>query len=129
MDRFFFTKYLCLLAVNEINLVKKWGKNFRPIYAEIEKVRKKILYHVPLLGVSATLIKNVRQKVVERAGFLPNDWLLQTSLDHLEIIQIYCFMDYSRSSGLDLQFVFLPKAKEAKNIQKTIIFVNSVSDI
>ena len=99
------------------------------MYAEIEKVQKRIPCHVPLLGVSATLTKNVRQKVVERAGFLPNYWLLQTSLDCPEIMQIHCFMDYFMSSCLDLQFVFPPKAKEAKDIQKTIIFVNSVSDI
>lgn len=38
-------------------------------------------------------------------------------------------MEYTRSSCLDLQFVLPPEAKEAKDIQKTIIFVNSVSDI
>lgn len=129
LDCSFFTKPLCLLALNEIDLVEEWGKNFWPMYAEMKKVRKKIPCHVPFLEVSAMLTKNVRQKVVERAGFLPNYRLLQISLDCPEIIQIYCFIDYSRSNCLDLQFVLLLKAKKAKNIQKTIIFVNSVSDI
>lgn len=124
-----FTKRLCLLAVDEIHLVEEWGKDFRPMYAEIEKVQKRIPCHVSLLGVSVTLTKIVRQRVVERAGFLPNYQLLQTSLDHPEIMQIHCFMNHSRSSCLDLQFVLPPEAKEAKNMQKTIIFVNSVSDI
>ena len=44
-------------------------------------------------------------------------------------MQIHYFMHYSRSSCLDLQFVLSPEAKEAKDIQKTIIFVNNVSDI
>lgn len=125
----FFTKRLCLLAVDKIHLVKEWSKNFRPMYAEIEKVQKRIPCHVLFLGVSAMLTKNVRQKVVERAGFPPNYWLLQTSLDYPKIMQIYCFMDYSRSSCLDFQFLLSPEAKEAKNIQKTIIFVNSIFNI
>lgn len=68
-------------------------------------------------------------RVVEKAGFLPNYRLLQTSLDRPEIMQIHCFMDHPRSSCLDLQFVLPPEAREAKDIQKRIIFVNSVSDI
>lgn len=79
--RFLFPERLCLLAVDEIHLVGEWGKDFRPMYAEIEKIRKRIPCHVPLLGVSATLTKNVRTRVVERAGFLPNYRLSQTSLD------------------------------------------------
>lgn len=38
MDCFFFTKRLYLLTVDQIHLVKKWGKNFWLIYVEIEKV-------------------------------------------------------------------------------------------
>lgn len=48
------------------------------------------------------LTKKVRQKVVERAKFLSNYRLLQTSLDRLEIMQMHCFIDHSRSSCLDL---------------------------
>ena len=59
LDKPSFIDCLCLFAVDEIHLVKEWGQNFRSIYAEIEKVRKQIFCHVPLLGVSATLIKIV----------------------------------------------------------------------
>lgn len=38
-------------------------------------------------------------------------------------------MEHSKASCLDLQFILPKKATAAKNIQKTIIFVNSVSDI
>lgn len=48
------------------------------------------------------LTKKVRQRVVERAKLLSNYRLLQTSLDCPEIMQMHCFIDYSRSSCLDL---------------------------
>lgn len=54
---------------------------------------------------------------------------MQTSLDRPEIMQIHRFMEHSKASCLDLQFVFPKKAKEAQDIQKTIIFVNSVEEI
>ena len=38
LDKLLFTDSLFLLAVNEIYLIEKWGKNFCPMYAEIEKV-------------------------------------------------------------------------------------------
>ena len=44
-------------------------------------------------------------------------------------MQIYRFMEYSKSSYLDLEFIFLSIAKKAGNIQKTIIFVNFMSEI
>ena len=66
---------------------------------------------------------------MEKAGFLPNYRLLQTSLNRPEIMQIHRFMEHPKSSCLDLQFILPTEAKEAKDIQKTIIFVNSVNEI
>lgn len=124
-----FTDWLSLLAVDEIHLIEEWGKNFRPMYAEIKKVWKRIPCHVPFLRVLAILTKSVRARVMEKAGFLSNYRLLQMSPDRAEIMQIHRFIKYPKSSCLDLHFIFLAKAKEAKNIQKIIIFVNSVNEI
>lgn len=54
---------------------------------------------------------------------------MQTSLDRPEILQIHRFMKNAKSSCLDLQFVLPKVATKASDIQKTIIFVNSVSEI
>lgn len=43
LDEFWFSSRLLLLAIDEIYLIEEWGKSFRPLYAEIEKVRKRIL--------------------------------------------------------------------------------------
>lgn len=129
LDNSFFTDRLCLLAIDEIHLVEQWGRSFRPLYAEIEKVRKRIPCHIPLLGVSATLTKKTRMIVVDKSGFHPFYKLMQTSLDRPEIMQVHRFMEHSKGSCLDLQFVLPAEAKEARDIQKTIIFVNRVSEI
>lgn len=113
---FYFTKRLCLLAVDEIHLVEEWDKDFQPMYMEIEKIQKRIPYHVLLLGVSVMLTKNAQIRVAEKAGFLPNYCLLETSFDCLEIMQIHWFMEHTRSNCFDLQFVLPPEAKEAKDI-------------
>lgn len=44
-------------------------------------------------------------------------------------MQIYHFMDYPKASYLDLQFLFPKDAQQAKNIQKTVIFKNTMSMI
>lgn len=124
-----FASRLSLLAIDKIHLVEEWGKNFRPLYTEIDKVRKRISPHVPLLGVSATLTKNVRLWILAKAGFRDEYLLMQTSLDRPEIQQIHRFMAYPKSSCLDLQFILPKVAHQAKDIQKTIIFVNTVGEI
>lgn len=76
LDQNVFTDRLYLLAVDEIHLVEEWSKQFRPLYAEIEKVRKKIPAHIPLVGVSAIMTPKIWAKVVSKAGFLPNYQLM-----------------------------------------------------
>lgn len=51
LDSSQFTDRLCLLAIDEIYLVKEWDKDFWLLYAEIKKVRKRIFCHVPFFGV------------------------------------------------------------------------------
>ena len=129
LDHPCFAQRLSLLAIDEIHLIEEWGKSFRPLYAEIEKVRKRIPGHVPLLGVSATLTKKVRLRIIDKAGFRNNYKLMQTSLDQTEICQIHQFMQHSVLSCLDLQFILPFTVTAASDIQKTIIFINTVADI
>lgn len=88
-----------------------------------------------LLGVSATLTKKTHAQILEKAEFLSDYQLMQTSLDRPETMQIYHFMEHLILSYLDLQFI-LPDAWpetetaiQANDIQKTIVFVNCVTQI
>lgn len=73
------------------------------MYTEIEKVRKRIPCHVPLLGVSATMTKSTCSRVIAKAGSLLEHRLMQTSLDRPEIMQIHRFIDHPKASCLNLQ--------------------------
>ena len=69
LDQTSFTDRLALLTIDEIHLVEEWGNNFRPMYAEIKKVCKRIPCYVPLLDVLATLTRNIQFWVIEKADF------------------------------------------------------------
>lgn len=86
LDRPEFTDWLYLLAIDEIHLVDEWGKQFQPLYSEIQKVKKQIPCHIPLLGILATLTKKAQSLVIQKIGFLPNFKLMQTLFDHPEIM-------------------------------------------
>ena len=118
LDHFSFTDRLCLLAVDEIHLVEEWGKNFRPMYTEIGKIRKRIPCHVPLVGILATLTKSVRSRVMEKAGFLPNYRLLQTSLDRSEIIRLHCFIENPDPVAWTYSLFSRPRPKKPKTFKK-----------
>ena len=78
------------------------------MYAEIEKVRKRIPCYVLILGISATMTKSTRSQVIAKGGFLPEHRFMQIFLDRPEIIQIHHFMNHFKASYLDLQLL-LPK--------------------
>lgn len=52
-----FINRLCLLAIDEIHLVDEWERQFRPLYAKIQKIQKQMPCHLPLLSVFAILTK------------------------------------------------------------------------
>ncbi|KIJ59305.1 hypothetical protein HYDPIDRAFT_100947 [Hydnomerulius pinastri MD-312] len=47
---------ILLLSVDEAHIVDHWGKGFRLAYRQIGRVGKCVLYNLPLLAVTATLI-------------------------------------------------------------------------
>lgn len=75
------------------------------------------------------MTKQAQNNVLEKAGFKPGYRLMQTSLDQPEIMQIHQFIKNTKASCLDLQFILSKTANKARNIQKTIIFVNCDSEI
>lgn len=64
-----------------------------------------------------------------KARFREDFELMQTFLNQPEIQQIHYFMTGSKNSYKDLQVIFSCKTNQAKDIQKTIIFVNTISNI
>lgn len=64
----------------------------------------------------ATLTEEKQLKIFDKAEFYEDYVLMQTFPDRPEIQQIHHFMQYVKSSLLDLQFIFPPKALYTKNI-------------
>jgi ATP-dependent DNA helicase RecQ len=56
---------VCLLAIDEAHCVSQWGYDFRPPYLQIAEFRK-YLPNIPLIALTATATKDVRQDIVQR---------------------------------------------------------------
>ena len=69
LDNSTFAQQISLLAIDKIYLIKEWSKNFCLLYAEIEKIRTRILPYIPLLGMSAMLTKTKRLQVLNKTRF------------------------------------------------------------
>lgn len=97
-----FTDRLYLLTINKIHLTKKRRKRFWLLHAKKSKIRKRISCQVFLLGVSATLTKQLQNIIVKKARSQPDYRLMQTLLNRLKIMQIYYFIKHLKSNCLDL---------------------------
>lgn len=82
-----------------------------------------------LLDISAILIKSICLCVFAKIRFKDTYKLMQILLDRSKIQQIYWFMKYPKASYLNIQFILLPKVNNAKDMQKTIVFVNTIAKI
>lgn len=69
LDHPCFASRLSLLAINKIHLIEEWNDTFQLFYNKIEKIQKRVLPYVLLLGVSAMLIKNMHLCIFYKARF------------------------------------------------------------
>ena len=62
---------LILVAIDELHLNSKeqWGGSFRPDMSKLHVLRQRLPFDVPILGVTATLTKNMTTDVLDSCGF------------------------------------------------------------
>lgn len=72
-----------LFAIDEAHCISSWGHDFRPEYGQLAKLKREFP-HVPMIALTATADKLVRQDIVEKLG-IPQAKVLVSSFNRPNI--------------------------------------------
>ena len=123
-----FSSKLCMLAVDEAHLVVDW-REFRPDYYDLGMIRARLPDGVPLFAASATLDQVTLSMVRDRCGFDANHRLIKITLNRPEIYIHVSPLLKPASGMLDLQWLLPRDVVAARDIPKTIVFIDSIAYI
>lgn len=123
-------KNILALVVDEAHCISQWGGDFRPSYAELDKLRALLPGTIPVMATSATLTPTTLKDVT---GTLKIDVtkMFYTNLGNdrpnikMEVITMANTMDFS---ALD-HILNLGDVQHPADIPKTIIFANERNDV
>ena len=137
-----FSRRIALFAVDELHLIRHWGRSFRPDYMNIAIIRKRLPPNVPLLGVTATLNPRLLKEITASAGFNIDVSVIRTPLNRPEIFIQVQHMAHSSKSMRDLAFLAEPVRQNMSDsglnnhetadhelIPKTIVFMDSILNV
>jgi superfamily II DNA helicase RecQ len=74
-----------LVVIDELHMVKQWGREFRKHYAQLSTLRLKLGFNVPWFGASATLANNTLKIVQKSVAFKDDVRIIKTQVDRPEI--------------------------------------------
>ena len=121
-----------LLAIifDEAHCISQWGGDFRPAYAQVDKLRALVPIHVPVLLTSATLNQKALKEVCEIMKVdLWNAFYLNRG-NHRANISVSVFrMEGSKDFTAVCKYLPRPEVVTSPaDFPKSIIFTNSVND-
>jgi len=94
-----FQKKLCLVFIDECDLVEEQGSDFRPCYKSIGELRARLPTSAPWVAVSATLPNDQTfDRVTKSLGFQPGRHICKSlPIDNPHICYIPQFFSYPTS--------------------------------
>ncbi|KAJ7643852.1 P-loop containing nucleoside triphosphate hydrolase protein [Roridomyces roridus] len=120
----------CLsVFIDEAHCVSHWGASFRKKYASIGIIRAFLPRTTPIIAVTATLTPRVRQDLVVKLQFNPNDYHFCTiGNDRPNVSQIIRSMEHPANSYADLDFLVSDAMTVPEDIKKTFLYTDDIKD-
>ena len=121
-----FTSQLFNVSFDEGHCISQWGKQFRPEYAELGRLRWLLPSHVCFHVVSATMPELVLEDVKKKLNMQPNQTILiRCSNDRPDIHIMVEKMQYSPNSIDDVERILRLRILNADKPCKLMIFANA----
>jgi bloom syndrome protein len=83
LEMLYLRNKLSMFAIDECHCISSWGHDFRPAYLKLGKLKQRFP-KVPMMALTATATKRVRDQIVELLGLQKPDIIAQ-SFDRPEI--------------------------------------------
>ena len=125
-----FQMHLCLIFVDECDLVEAQGSSFRPCYKSISDLRARLPTSIPWVAVSATLPQETFDHVMNSLGFNHGRYIyMSLPIDNPNICYVPRFRSYPTSTNtfLDLAWLIPPNITSITDITKTLIFCETIA--
>ncbi|TRM56542.1 P-loop containing nucleoside triphosphate hydrolase protein [Schizophyllum amplum] len=120
-----FQRHLTTVAVDEAHCIGQWGGDFRKHYAMLHKLRALFPSTIPFLAATATLPPAARDEVCAELNIdLHDSYFVNLGNDRPNITQEVRFVESAHDYAA-LAELLPTNARTAKDIPKTLIFVNS----
>ena len=121
------TRVLAVI-VDEAHCISQWGGDFRPAYAELEKLRAFIPTNIPLLLTSATLCPSSLSDVCARMNInLKKSFFLNLGNRRSNITTTVIHMDNAKDFKALLNVLPTPEDIFLPSSPKTLVFSNTVN--
>lgn len=116
----------CLsVFIDEAHCVSHWGDSFRKKYASIGIIRAFLPRSTPIIAVTATLTPRVREDLITKLQFNPNDYIYcSIGNDRPNVAQIVRALEHPANSYRDLDFL----VQSGKVVKKGFVYTDDIKD-
>jgi superfamily II DNA helicase RecQ len=122
-----FYKNICAVIVDKAHCISQWGRDFRKMYALLEKLQAFFPPNIPFLATSTTLPPLALCEVHSKLAIdVATSFYINLGNDH-PTMAMYMQEINSSDNYEDLRPLLAKDVTVHKNIEKTIVFTNTVN--